>query len=71
MRFVSVCVNRALSGFLSNLYIEPTRPLYPAKRRTEQKKVTNLAVAANRDVFILVNLIGAIDLPIRREALER
>ncbi|CAF1101848.1 unnamed protein product [Adineta ricciae] len=61
---------QALSGFLSKLYIEPTRPLYPAKRRTEQKKVTNLAVAANRDVFILVNLIGAIDLPIRREALE-
>jgi hypothetical protein len=53
------------------LYIEPTRPLYPVSRRTEQRKVTNLAVAANRDVFILVNLIGAIELPIRREALER
>ncbi|UJR21447.1 hypothetical protein I4U23_024533 [Adineta vaga] len=61
---------QALRGVLSNLYIEPSRPLYPVKRRTEQKKVTNLAVAANRDVFILVNLIGAIDLPIRRDALE-
>jgi len=61
---------RAVRGLIANLYIEPTRPLYPVRRRTEQKKVTNLAVATNRDVFILVNLIGAIDLPIRREALE-
>ncbi|CAF3514679.1 unnamed protein product [Adineta steineri] len=61
---------QALRGILSNLYIEPTRPLYPVRRRTEQKKVTNLSIAANRDVFILVNLIGAIDLPIRRDTFE-
>lgn len=47
------------------------RPLYPTPRRMEQKKVTNLAIAATRDVYILINLIGAIDLPIRREALQR
>jgi len=54
------------------LYIEPARPLYPAARRPEQKKVpvTNLAITANRDVFILVNIIGAIDLPVRQLALE-
>ncbi len=62
--------SRALRGVLANLYIEPTRPLYPTRRRTEPKKVANIAIAANRDVFILVNLIGAIDLPIRREALD-
>ncbi|CAF4448867.1 unnamed protein product, partial [Adineta steineri] len=61
---------QALRGILSNLYIEPTRPLYPVRRRTELKKVTNLSIAANRDVFILVNLIGAIDLPIRRDTFE-
>jgi len=63
---------RALRGFLSKLYIEPARPLYPAARRPEQKKVpvTNLAITANRDVFILVNIIGAIDLPVRQLALE-
>lgn len=55
----------------ARLYIEPARPLYPSTRRSEQKKVVNFAIAANRDVFILVNLIGATDLPIRREPLER
>jgi len=46
------------------LYIEPARPLYPAARRPEQKKVpvTNLAITAN--------IIGAIDLPVRQLALE-
>ncbi|CAF1043586.1 unnamed protein product, partial [Rotaria sordida] len=61
----------ALRGIISKLYIEPTRPLYPTRRRTEQRKVTNLALTANREVFILVNLIGALDLPIRRDALEK
>ncbi|CAF4571456.1 unnamed protein product [Rotaria sp. Silwood1] len=62
---------RALRGIIANLYIEPTRPLYPSRRRAEQKKVTNLALTANRDVFILVNVIGALDLPTRRTALEK
>ncbi|CAF3989765.1 unnamed protein product [Rotaria sordida] len=62
---------QALRGIISKLYIEPTRPLYPTRRRTEQRKVTNLALTANREVFILVNLIGALDLPIRRDALEK
>ena len=63
---------RALSGFLASLYIEPARPLYPAARRPEQKKVmaSNLAMTTNRDVVILVNIISAIDLPVRRAALE-
>jgi hypothetical protein len=60
-----------LRGLITKISIEPVRPLYPAARRTEPKKVTNLAIAANRDVYILVNLIGAIDLPVRRDALER
>ena len=67
----SFIFNRALRGFITQISIQPVRPLYPAARRTEQKKVTNLAIAANRDVFILVNLIGALDLPIRREALQK
>ncbi|CAF1989494.1 unnamed protein product [Rotaria magnacalcarata] len=62
---------QALRGLLSSIYIEPTRPLYPSRRRTEQKKVTNLALAANREVYILVNLIGAMDLPIRRSVLTQ
>lgn len=62
---------RALRGFIAKLSFQPVRPLYPAARRTEQRKVTNLAIAANRDVYILVNLIAATDLPIRREALDR
>ncbi|CAF2833365.1 unnamed protein product [Rotaria sp. Silwood2] len=62
---------RTLRGVIAKLYIEPTRPLYPTRRRVEQKKVTNLALTANRDAFILVNLIGALDLPIRRDALEK
>ncbi|CAF4600752.1 unnamed protein product, partial [Rotaria magnacalcarata] len=28
---------QALRGLLSSIYIEPTRPLYPSRRRTEQK----------------------------------
>lgn len=62
---------RAIRGLIANLYIEPTRPLYPTRRRTEQKKVTNIALAAKGEVYILINVIGAADLPVRSDALER
>lgn len=67
---LDIC-DRALRGFITKLSFQPVRPLYPAARRTEQRKVTNLTIAANRDVFILINIIAATDLPIRRDALER
>lgn len=63
--------SRALRVLLAKITIEPNRPLYPVRRQTEQKKVTNIAITANKDVFILVNLIGAVDLPVRRLALEK
>lgn len=70
MRRADRLLFRALRGLLAKISIEPNRPLYPV-RRLEEKKVTNIAIAANRDVFILVNLIGAIDLPVRRLALDK
>lgn len=66
--FVSFC--RAIRAILANIYIAPTRPLYPTRRPTEPKKATNIVLTANRDVFILVNLIGATDLPVRHQNLE-
>ena len=56
---------------MKKIYIEPTRPLYPTRRLTEPRKAANLTITANREVFILINLIGALNLPIRREALEK
>ena len=51
--------------------MEPNRPLYPVRRAIEQKKVTNVALATNRDVFILVNVLAAGDLPIRKSVLDQ
>jgi hypothetical protein len=62
---------RVLRGFISTHYFEPNRPLYPARKNNEQKKVANIAIAPNQEVYILVNLIAATDLPVRRDAWEK
>ncbi len=49
-----------------NLYIEPRRPLYPTRR--ERKKVKGQNVSPD-DVYILINVVNAYDLPVRKEKL--
>ena len=47
-----------------NLYVEPRRPLYP--KRKERKKITGQSVIPE-DVYILLNIASAHDLPIRKD----
>ena len=58
-------------NFLSNLfwtlYVEPRRPLYPSRR--ERKKVKGQNVSPD-EVFILVNIVNAYDLPVRKDKLS-
>ena len=47
--------------------MEPRRPLYPSRR--ERKKITGQNILPE-DVHLLVNIINAYDLPVRKERLE-
>lgn len=49
-----------------SLYVEPRRPLYPQRR--ERKKVKGQNIAPE-DVYVLVNVVNAYDLPVREDKL--
>ena len=57
---------RALGALFYSLYVEPKRPLYPTRR--ERKKITGQNVDPE-DVRILVNVVNAYDLPVRKDKL--
>ena len=56
----------ALGSIFYSLYVEPKRPLYPIRR--ERKKLTGQNLSSE-DVRILVNVVNAYDLPIRKDKL--
>jgi len=57
----------ALGNLFWSLYVEPRRPLYPTRR--ERKKVKGQNVSPD-EVFILVNIVNAYDLPVRKDKLS-
>lgn len=56
-----------MGSLFYNLYVEPRRPLYPNRR--ERKKVKGQNISPD-DVYILVNIVNAYDLPVRKEKLR-
>lgn len=57
----------ALGDLFWTLYVEPKRPLYP--RRRERKKIKGQNISPE-DVSILVTIVNAYSLPVRRENLK-
>ncbi len=56
-----------LTNLFYTFYVEPRRPLYPSRR--ERKKVKGQNVSPD-DVYILVNVVNAYDLPVRKDKLS-
>ncbi len=66
-RQINTLIFSALGSIFYNLYVEPKRPLYPIRR--ERKKLTGQNLSSE-EVRILVNVVNAYDLPIRKDKLS-